>query len=509
MNEFANPKIMAALEAQIPPVTNPTKPEHLEWCSIVPFDIGLPAVHPFDPTLLPENISPWLSDICERMDSASLDFAAVAVMVSLGSLIGRKAYVYPKQQGDWYLAANLWGVMIGRPSTKKTPLLSEILSPLHKFERDSKQQYESDVKQYESAKILNEIQLKETKDVAKKLIKDGKPQEAHDCIVNLTVAVEDPTRKRYILNDTTTPKLGELLGHNPQGLLLARDELTGWLRSMDREDRGEDRAFFLECWNGTGRFTYDRIGRGTIDIEHACLSVIGGIQPAKLTPYLLAQKQGSGDDGLIERLQLAVYPDSPVFKFVDRARDNHARNEAFSVFQKLNELPLAEDDEIPGIRFDSEAQLIFNEWYTNLHGRFTCDLPSNIESHLAKYPSLFAKIALIIHLSESDVDTSIAKRSALKAKAWCHYLESHALRIYSLANDADYSAKALLGKLSNLSETFTVSDFANKGWSGLKSKEEIAQALAELERRNFIQSASIPTNGRTRIQYFINPAHKI
>ena len=35
-----------------------------------------------------------------------------------------------------------------------------------------------------------------------------------------------PAEKRYLVNDTTVEKLGELLNHNPNGLLLFRDELS-------------------------------------------------------------------------------------------------------------------------------------------------------------------------------------------------------------------------------------------------------------------------------------------
>ena len=44
---------------------------------------------------------------------------------------------------------------------------------------------------------------------------------------------------------------------------------------------GRARQFYLETWNGNGRFTYDRIGRGTVDIEACCLSVLGASKPAR------------------------------------------------------------------------------------------------------------------------------------------------------------------------------------------------------------------------------------
>jgi len=44
---------------------------------------------------------------------------------------------------------------------------------------------------------------------------------------------------------------------------------------MDRPGHENDRAFYCEAWNGTSAYTYDRIGRGTVHIRAACLSVLG------------------------------------------------------------------------------------------------------------------------------------------------------------------------------------------------------------------------------------------
>src|SRR5204862_4703325 len=116
----------------------------------------------------------------------------------------------------------------------------------------------------------------------------------------LASAIEDPpTRKRYLANDVTVEKLGVILAENVNGLLLFLDEAISLLRSMDREGHEADRGFYLTAWAGDSRFTYDRIGRGTLDIESAIVSIIGSIQPGVVNDYLRgAVVGGSGDDGL-------------------------------------------------------------------------------------------------------------------------------------------------------------------------------------------------------------------
>ena len=188
-------------------------------------------------------------------------------------------------------------------------------------------------------------------------------------------------------------KMGELLNQNPRGLLLFRDELTGFLRTLDREGHESDRAFYLEAWNGTSQFVFDRIGRGTIDIEAACLSILGGIQPGPLSGYMSrAARGGQDDDGLVQRFQLIVWPDAPgAWVNVDREPNKVARQAAFEVFERLDQIDLEaigaeipeESGALPFLRFTPEAQEIFTEWRTELERRLRTDLPPMVEAHLA------------------------------------------------------------------------------------------------------------------------------
>ena len=81
-------------------------------------------------------------------------------------------------------------------------------------------------------------------------------------------------------------KLHVILQENPQGVLYLRDELSGWMAQPEHRGRERERAFFLETWDGDGEFTFDRVGRGTVHASHLCLSVFGGLQPARLPARL-------------------------------------------------------------------------------------------------------------------------------------------------------------------------------------------------------------------------------
>ena len=73
-------------------------------------------------------------------------------------------------------------------------------------------------------------------------------------------------------------------------------------------------------------------------IEAVCLSILGGIQPGKLQAYIRdAVRGGVGDDGLLQRFGLLVWPDdSREWSNIDRWPESAARTKAFEVFTRLD-----------------------------------------------------------------------------------------------------------------------------------------------------------------------------
>ena len=138
--------------------------------------------------------------------------------------------------------------------------------------------------------------------------------------------------------------------------------------SARQAGREGDREFYLEAWNGTGSYTVDRIGRGTIHIPSLTLSVFGGIQPGKLQALIASAVHGGGsaDDGLLQRFQLTVWPDHlpPGWK-PTRWPDNEARDRVNTSFESLAAMGAetvgATNDDIPYLRFSPGAQTIADD----------------------------------------------------------------------------------------------------------------------------------------------------
>ena len=183
---------------------------------------------------------------------------------------------------------------------------------IERLAADATEEYQEQLAEALAQEEVHKVQVKVLKgDIEKAIKKKVSTDQLRDELVELQKerAARKLRERRYKTNDPTVEKLGELMKENPNGLLLIRDELSGWMRSLEKEGREGDREFYLESWNGTNSYSVDRIARGTIHIPALCLSVVGGIQPGKLQKYVAEALQGSwGDDGLLQRFQLIVYP---------------------------------------------------------------------------------------------------------------------------------------------------------------------------------------------------------
>jgi Protein of unknown function (DUF3987) len=475
--------------------------------------------------LPPESLRPWLADIANRLQ-VPLEFPAIPSIVIVSSVIGNQVRIRPKRKDDWTITPNLWGAIVGRPGVLKSPTIGEALKPLHRLVAEAQAAHKESLKSFgfekektEALKAAAKKRLKSAAEKGRDLDQFRDQFDAED--------ISEPVERRYLTNDTTVEKYGELLNQNPNGLLIFRDELTGWLRSLDEDERARDRAFYLEAWDGDKPFTYDRIGRGTLHIANTTTSILGGIQPGPLEGYLRgALNQSKGDDGLFQRLQMLVYPEivgDP--EYIDEWPNKEAKNKAYEIFERLRAIDAAklgvelDDRGKPFLRFDADAQEFFAEWYLELTRSLRAggDHPA-LESHFAKYRSLMPSLALIFQLCDSAAkgfvgfEGCVSLDSAERAAAWCSFLEKHARRIYGLGLGAiAIHAKTLAEHLQkgDLEEGFTARDvYLLKGWAGLSNAKAVEGPLDLLESLGWLESVTLNTGGRPKTVYTINPRIK-
>lgn len=496
------------------------------WPDPEPIDTPLHPVPALPAAIVPEAFREWLRDVSQRMQ-CPIDFVSAAAMVVAGSIIGGGCGIRPKQYDDWLVIANLWGGIVARPSMLKTPALTEIMKPLARLEIEAKDQYDSEMRDFGVEVEAFKAQREALKSEMVRAAKGGKPKNGvpaprMEDVKQRYAELEEapaPVRRRFKTNDSTIEKLGELMNENPRGILMFRDELVGLLCSWDREDRKQDRAFYLEAWNGFGSFTTDRIGRGTIDIQNCCVSILGGIQPSKLMGYLQQAQSDVANDGMVQRFQLLVYPDEPQeWKLVDRWPDKEAKARAWEVLKTLADMnfqaagaELPEDETIPFFHFSPGGQTVFNEWLTELEVKLRQDDAPVMVEHLAKYRSLMPSLALVLHLvgiADGGTAGPVSEQAAGMAAAWCEYLESHARRIYGLSEGAGAAAElAKKIQAGKVKDGFTVREvYHQKQWRLLDKKEIVQEACEALVDADWLKVTFEEIPGRQPKETFkINP----
>ena len=507
-NHSGSGSVRLVIEAAIQKIIDIKSESESDWADPIPFFSSLPEVIPLTLEMLPKDIRDHVFDVADRQQSPP-DFVAVAAICALSSLLGNKVAIYPKQNDDWMVIPTQWGVIIGRPSAMKSPSLKEALKPLYDMDRVFKKEHEENKKKYDAERKLLDIESGIAKSAVKEMIKKGH-NDREAALKKLDVMNDgyaEPTRERIIVNDSTVEKLGEILNKNSNGVILIRDELSGFLSNMSKEEYQGDRAFYLECFDGNSSFTYDRIGRGTIDIKSCTLSMVGGIQPSKIYKLVCEAIRGTADDGLIQRLQLAVWPnDIGEWVWQDRMPNQEAYIRYCRIFERFYALERSGDGPF-GLRFSLTAQDLYIQWYTE-NRLLACDneMGSAFESHLLKMPKTIASLALLFQLVFNESSTFVDDEAMAIALEWADYLSSHARRLYSvLSSQWSRNAMLILSKKDNLSNPFTARDVGKKHWSGLSSIEDVQDALDSLIEYHYLKAEPYKNGGRPSVRYHWNP----
>jgi putative DNA primase/helicase len=398
----------------------------------------------------------------------------------------------------------------------KSPALGEVLKPLNRLQREEYELWQADHENWVVDAKLSELQSANNEKKAKALA--TKDPNAARALLQFSDVPTEPSARRFIVNDTTVEKLGELLNANQWGTLSYRDEIYGLLTSMDKQGQEGSRAFYLQSYDGNQGYTFDRIGRGTVHIERVCLAIIGGIQPGRIQEYVRAAVSGGGaDDGLLQRFGLTVWPDiGGKFIHVDQTPDATAQQSAYAVFDRLAKLEAANEKEPQIWHFDEDAQALYVEWRIRFEQELkNGELHPAMESHLAKYRKLIPALALIFTLIDTTNSGSVIGEVELfRALCWADYLRSHANRLYSSAAMPEMtSATSLLKKIKTgvLGSEFTPRMVAQKCWTGLNTPEAVRKAADILVDFDWLRKVVLMSNdaigrGRPSERFLVNPA---
>ena len=341
--------------------------------------------------IFPDHQAEWIR-LKAAGKAAPVDYVAASLLAAAAGLTGTSRQVQAWEGYRQY--AILWLVIIGNPSSRKSPAMEDILNMLGQIDRDFAHEHTEACKRLEK-KI---IEARKEKEDWEKAVAAGE-NAAH-------MPPEIPSRpkqKRIYTDNFTQEALEQIQADNPKGVVCLKDELTGFLGQMGRYSgaRDADKAYYLSCYDGK-KVISDKIkyeGR-PLRIEKAALSIIGGIQPDRL--HLLT----SGDDDGFAARFLPLAPPKTLFTGGPDPDDEPDDALMLDVLRILSRYEHDENGNPVVMLLDDEAVTVFRDWMVR-HDRKTGNLSGKLGSFASKQPGQVLRLALVLECLKGALNTSL------------------------------------------------------------------------------------------------------
>lgn len=388
-----------------------------------------------------------------------------------------------KRYDDWEESARIWVALVGNPSAKKSPIISAATRPLRAMDDELVRVYLAEKRKFDA------------------LDKAGKA-EAHA-----------PMQIRTRIEDVTPEAVQEIMKDTHEGVLLIRDELSGWFGSMERYGTGKgasaDRSFWLQAFNGGG-YSVNRVGRGVVSIPNLSVSMLGGIQPDAIRKIAA----DSVDDGLLQRLfpicmgaasvGADVPPSTAVGEYGGLVRRLHQMKRPR--LGGLSDVPLKFDAAGQDLRFELE------EKHHDLAAGWEI-INKKLAAHIGKFDGLFGRLCVVFHCIDSTGNSPahvIPYETAKRAADFLHeFLFPHSLAFYGNVLGMTDRHDALLATagwiLTHRPEKVTVRD-VRRGDKVMREMdvEDAEGILRKLDAMRWLDP--LPSARRDSTAYVVNPA---
>ena len=354
-------------------------------------------------------------------------FVALPAMSVLAGMIGYTRVLRLKT--SWRVPCVLWTLVVADSGSLKTPAFppsTRIISLLSRKRLDLA--YKERLAEYAEAKA--------TWDAAVKAAKKGEGDPPGD-------EPEPPVRQTLFTSDATIEAIAELIGENPRGLLVACDELAGWLGSFSRY-KGKAGGTDLPRWlsmHSAGGFAYHRKtgDRRRIVVPHAAVSIAGGIQPGVLARALAGE---SLEAGLAGRLNMAM-PPKPSKVWTELEIDPDTEKHYQDLLDSLHRLEFDKrngEDAPHVLKLSKEAKDSWIAWY-NAWAAEQAAVQGDLAAAFSKLEEGAARLALLHHVvtrvarGEDDL-VPVQQESMDAGIVLARWFAQEAKRIYSMMSES-------------------------------------------------------------------------
>jgi hypothetical protein len=382
--------------------------------------------NPFPVDILPKCLGQFIETVSNSM-MIDPSLVALPALSALASAIGNSRRI--KLKNGWTEPSIIWTTVIAESGSTKSPPFEAVMQPLREWQ---------------------------------------------DC-----------DKGRTLTANATIEAIAKVLSENPRGIILARNELSGWFASFGEYKLGPfgDVSTWLELNEGKS-IVNDRVANGTLKIARSNVSVSGTIQPSILATVL---KPEFRQNGLLARFLLAA-PHEKEKVWTEHDIPDSASQEWRDLIWSL--LAIADEKELL-LGQDQEAKKMFIVFY-NHYNKQRKDLPVEASDMRAAYPKLIAyaaRIALVVQMvryvgegGRADIIEAESMAAAIKLVEW---FKNETMRVYGLLAGAKKQAQeeSLLDFIRRQGGKASARDVQRNYRPCRNQKaEEIEQALMELAK---------------------------
>ena len=419
-------------------------------------------------------------------------FVVLPLIAAIAAAIGNTRVI--RLKNGWDEPSIIWTIIVGESGTLKSPAMDKALKATRDRQAKKLQEYSAAMEEYEEE--LTKYEADRNKYKQGKL--EGDPPRKP----------KEPVAERYLVSDTTIESLAIVLNEAFRGVLLARDELGGWIGSFDQYKKGKaDAAQWLELFRAGCLLIDRKTGKQKIiSVSRASVSITGGIQPGLLRRIIGEEYI---ENGLAARFLMAMPPRRKK-KWTDREVSSELLEKINVMFNRLFELTPKSSDEgelspIP-IELSSEAKELWIEFYNSI-SKEQIKLNSALAAAWAKLEGYAARIALIIHLikgMEGPIDRD-SIQSGIEIIKWFSY-ESRRVYSYLKSSEDEIEREKIIdlierkGPLTPRELTLNMRGFKN---DTIKAKIVLSKLVTE----GILAIQEIPSKtkiGRPTTKYVLN-----
>ncbi|MDC3256086.1 YfjI family protein [bacterium] len=388
-------------------------------------------------------------------------FFALPILSVLAAAIGNTRRFEIKE--GWQEPPILWTLVIGESGSGKSPALDSAQEPLMEINQQLATENKESIFKFKQEEVVYKKALK-----AFEKAKEGNPPEPPRTV----------EARQIVVSDITVEALAVTLQSNPRGVLLIRDELAGFIKSLNKYNKGGgDEQAYLSMY-GARSLNVVRKGNGPspfiLNVERAAVCITGGIQPAILEECLTS---GLRESGFAARIMMSE-PPRKLNRWSEEVISPAVRKNYSKLVKQLYELDF-EDGKPMVVKPTDGAKELYTNYYNKLQAS-AVDATGELAARLNKISAVALRLALIIHCCSND-DTELTPESMMCGIQIAEWFECEARRINQKANESleDQSRRKVAEYIAKRGGSITARDL-QRGKNEIKNSDQAERVLRDL-----------------------------